>query len=483
MQILVVDDDRAIRDLVRSTLREEGFDVTVAADGETAIEMGRRLPFDLVFCDVKMGSGADFDVLRAFRDEVQTSADIILMTGHASLESAMDAVRGGARDYIVKPFSVAELSNLARSAMERRRLVRAASKATESESGYPDLIGKSPAMNEVFRNIERISMTDLAVLISGESGTEKEAVARTIHARSPRASQPFVAVNCGALPEGLLERELFGYSRGAFPGAASDRRGLFEEAAGGTLLLDEITELSPGFQAKLVAVLQEGEVRRVGSSVPSRLDVRLMTTANRDPEVLVATGLFREDLMHRISMVSFRLPPLRERSGDIDLLIPSLLARYRPVTMPALRVSPEAFVCMRAYSWPGNVREMRHAMQRIATTASGNIVRLADLPDKIRTATGELDELLHEMPSQDVVGAAWTAKASVPARDTNHPDAAWLPLGEIERRYLVRVLYHTRGNKKRAAEILGVDRKTLSRMVERHTINVGRIKRDVRGLR
>lgn len=483
MQILVVDDDRSIRDLVRTTLCEQGFDVAVAADGESAIEMGRRLPFDLVFCDVKMGNNTEFDVLRTFRDEVQTSADIIFMTGHASLDSAMDAVRGGARDYIVKPFSESELASLARSSMERRRLVRAAAKAAEPAAGSPDLIGKSPAMQEVFRNVERLALTDLAVLISGESGTEKEAVARTIHANSPRASRPFVSINCGALPEGLLERELFGHHRGEFSGDVAARRGLFEEAAGGTLLLDEITELSPGFQQKLADVLQDGEITRSGSNVPAKLDVRLITTANRDPEVLVATGLFREDLMRRISVVSFRLPPLRERSGDIDLLIPSFLARYRPAALPSLRVSAEAFVCLRAYAWPGNVREMRHAMQRIATTATGNIVRLSDLPDKIRTSTGELDELLHEMPSQDVVGAAWTAKSATPPRDPGHPDSAWLPLGEIERRYLVRVLYHTRGNKKRAAEILGVDRKTLSRMVERHTINVGRIKRDVRGLR
>lgn len=484
MQILVVDDDRVVCDLVRSALLEDGFDVTVAPDGPTAIEIGRKQPFDLVFCDVKVGNATGGDVLRAFRDEMQPTADIILMTGQASLDSAMEAVRGGARDYIVKPFSVNELSSLARSAMERRQSVRAAARTVEADSGFPDLLGRSPAMAEVFRNIDRISMTDLAVLISGESGTEKEAVARTIHAKSPRASRPFVAVNCGSLPEGLLERELFGHVKGALPGAVADRRGLFEEAAGGTLLLDEVAELSPGFQARLAEVLQSGEVRRVGADSATKLDVRLIATANRDPEVLVSTGLFREDLMHRLSVVSFRLPPLRERSGDIDVLVPAFLSRYRPANMTQMRVAAEALVCLRAYAWPGNIRELRHAMQRIATTVSGHIVRLADLPDKIRTSTGELDELLHEMPSQDVVGAAWPAKpGSAPARDPNDPDAAWLPLAEIERRYLVRVLYHTRGNKKRGAEILGVDRKTLSRMVERHSVNVARIKRDVRGLR
>ncbi len=264
MQILVVDDDRSVREMVCEVLRDDGFNVEAAPDGETAIEMGRSQAYDLVFCDVKMGKTSGFDVLRAFKEDVQPDADIILMTGHASLESALEAVRGGARDYIVKPFSIEELSSLARTAMERRKMVREAPAVVEQPAEFADLIGRSAPMIEVFKTIGRVAMTDLPLLICGESGTGKEVIARTIHANSPRSSNPFVAVNCGALTETLLETELFGHVKGAFTGANTDRRGLFEEASGGTLLLDEVTETSPAFQVKLLRVLQENEVRRVG---------------------------------------------------------------------------------------------------------------------------------------------------------------------------------------------------------------------------
>ncbi len=490
MQILVVDDDRSVRDMVCEVLRDDGFNVIAAPDGETAIEMGRRQPFDLVFCDVKMGKTSGFDVLRAFKEDVQPDADIILMTGDASLESALEAVRGGARDYIVKPFSIEELSNLAKTAMERRRLAKeAATVVDELPAEFADLIGRSAPMIEVFKMIGRVATTDLPLLICGESGTGKEVIARTIHANSPRNAKAFVAVNCGALTETLLETELFGHVRGAFTGAGSDRRGLFEEANGGTLLLDEVTETSPAFQVKLLRVLQENEVRRVGSNISTKVNVRILATTNRDPEALVTSGLFREDLLYRLNVISLRLPPLRERAGDIDLMIAAFLSRYRKPDAPALRIAPEALERLRSYAWPGNVRELRHTMQRLAVLSTGNVVRVADLPEKVRNTTGELDELLHENPSQDVVGPAWESDGTpkratgAAAKAADDPDRTWLPLSELERRYLVRVLYYTKGNKKRAAEILGVDRKTLSRMVERHAVNVARIKRDVRGLR
>jgi DNA-binding NtrC family response regulator len=489
MQILVVDDDRSVRDMVCEVLRDDGFNVAAAPDGETAIEMGRQQSFDLVFCDVKMGKTSGFDVLRAFKEDVQPDADIILMTGHASLESALEAVRGGARDYIVKPFSIEELSQLARTAMERRKLVReAATIVEEPTTEFADLIGRSTPMIEVFKTIGRVAVTDLPVLICGESGTGKEVIARTIHANSPRASHPFVAVNCGALTETLLETELFGHVKGSFTGAGSDRRGLFEEANGGTLLLDEVTETSPAFQVKLLRVLQENEVRRVGSNVPTKINVRILATTNRDPEALVGSGLFREDLLYRLNVISLRLPPLRERAGDIDLMISAFLSRYRQPDAPPIRIAPEALERLRSYSWPGNVRELRHTMQRLSVLSTGNVIRVSDLPEKIRNTHGELDELLHENPSQDVVGPAWEveakpARGDAAAKPVDDPDRTWLPLSELERRYLVRVLYYTKGNKKRAAEILGVDRKTLSRMVDRHAVNVARVKRDVRGLR
>jgi DNA-binding NtrC family response regulator len=485
MHVLVVDGDRSVRSLVRDALRGDGFDVTVAPDCETAIEVGRRQPFDLVFCDIQAGKRSGLDVLRAFKEELQPETDIILMTGQASLESALEAVRGGARDYIVKPFTGEELAALARTAVGRRRGARASSSTSGRVGEYADYLGRSTAMTEVFKTIERVAANDLPILLWGESGTGKEVTARAIHAASPRGPWPFFTVNCGALTETLLEAELFGCAKGAFPGAVANRPGLFELANGGTVLLKAIAETSLAFQAKLLDALQNNEITRVGSESAIRINVRVLASTTRDPEMAVATGVVRDDLLYRLNMISFRLPPLRERGGDIDLLANAFLNRYRSPESTARRIAPEALQRLRVYSWPGNVRELRQTLQRLAILAPNATIRVADLPEKIRNAAGDLDELLTEMPGQDVGPALKeTARAAEDgqAKPTD-PEHAWFPLVELEKRYLMRVLYHTRGNKKRAAEIIGVDRKTLSRMVERHDINVARIKRDVRGLR
>lgn len=480
MQILVVDDDQAVRQMVGAVLRDDGFEVVEAPDGQTALELGRHRQFDLVFCDVKMGKVSGFDVLRAFREELQPQADIILMTGYASIESALDAVRFGARDYICKPFSIEDLSGVARSAMERRQTVRKAEAEAAAEPEFADFVAKSPAMVNLLKTVTRTAMTDLPTLLFGESGTGKKAVARAIHAASGRAGGPFLSVDCGSLTETLLEAELFGCSAGAFPGATSARRGLLELANGGTLLLDEVTELSLATQDRLLRVLQDGLVTPLGNGTTMVVDVRILATTNRDPEALVAAKQLRNELLYRLNVVSIRVPPLRERGVDIDAMIHVFLSRYRPAGLGTIRFAPEALERLRAYGWPGNIRELRQLMQRIAASSTG-LVRISDLPEHIRNTHGDLDELLHELPSQDVVGPAWSASSQ--GEDAPAGERAWQPLTEIERRYLVRVLYHTRGNKKRAAEVLGVDRKTLSRMVERHSINVTRIKRDVRGLK
>ena len=486
MQVLVVDNDRAVRDLVRNALRSDGFEVTVAPDCETAIEIGRQQLFDLVFCDVKAGSNGSLDALRTFRDEVQPNADLILMTAQASIESALEAVRGGARDYIVKPFTTQELASLARTTRERRGGMRAATAGSGRTAEYADLIGRSAPMSEVFRMIDRVASTDLPILLWVESGTGKEVTARAIHAASGRAKNPIFVINCGALTEILLEAELFGHAKGAFPGAVAANPGLFERAAGGTVLLKGVTEMSLAFQTKLLEALQRGEVIPVGSDERVRIDVRILASTTRDPEIAVASELFRDDMLYRLNMVSFRLPPLRERGGDVDLLAHAFLSRYRAPGATARRIAPEALQRLRVYSWPGNVRELRQTLQRLAVLAPNPTIRVPDLPERIRNTAGDLDQLMHEMPAQDVVGSAWKGSSrpgEAESAKPNDPEHAWLPLGELERRYLVRVLYHTRGNKKKAAEVLDVDRKTLSRMVERHAINVARIKRDVRGIR
>jgi two-component system, NtrC family, response regulator AtoC len=485
MHVLVVDDDRAIRQLVNTALRVDGHEVLEAATGEAALELGRRRQFDLVLCDAKTSRANGYDVLRLFREELQPDADIILMTGQASMETALDAVRCGARDYICKPFSVDDLNGLARTAQERRQFLKE-SKVVSSASEAIGIVGSSAPMQEVFKIVGRVAATDLPVLILGESGTGKGLVARALHAESPRASRPFVSVNCAALTDALLDVELFGHARDAFDGAKGDRPGLFEQANGGTVLLDEVVEASPAIQIKLARLLNEGVVQRSGSTEPLPVDVRVLATTNRDPEALVLSGHFRDDLLHRLNIVTIRLPRLRDRAADIEPLAAVFLARFAPPKSSSTRLSPEALDRLRAYAWPGNVRELRHTMQRLATSTQGTI-RVSDLPEHIRNAHGDLDELLHEIPGKDVVGPAWTSSgASRPGlgpESEQGADRTWVPLSEIERRYLVRVLYHTRGNKKRAAEILEVDRKTLSRMVERHVINVARIKRDVRGRR
>jgi two-component system response regulator AtoC len=485
MQILVVDHDHAVRQMVGAVLRDDGFEVVEAADGESALALGRSKRFDLVFCDPEIGEG---QVLRALKDELQPDADIILMTADGSQAFDLAAARSGAPGCIRKPFSVQDLSGLARTTVERRRHVRPVA-VPDLGIDIADLIGQSPLMMEVFKTISRVARTDLPVLITGESGTGKEVIARTVHANSGRATRPFVSLNCAALTETLLERELFGYSRDGF-GAPAGHQGLFELADGGTLLLDEVTEITPACQARLLRVLQDGEVRRLGSSATMPVDVRILATTNRDPGALVASGQLRDDLLFRLNVVSLRLPPLRDRTGDIDLMISAFMARHSSPSGAPTRMAPEAVERLKAYRWPGNVRELRHTVQRLAGEASG-IIRVANLPERIRNAHGDLDELFHEMPGQDVVGPAWMSFGDAKGTDGDGgmglgiggADRTWLPLGEIERRYLVRVLYFTRGNKKRAAEILGVDRKTLSRMVERNAISVARIKRDVRGQR
>jgi DNA-binding NtrC family response regulator len=487
MHVLVVDDDGAIRSLVTRVLRADGLDVTEAPDGETALEIARKTDFDMVLCDINMGRLNGFDVLRAFKEEIQPGADFVLMTGQASLEAALEAVTSGAQDYIVKPFRIEDLTALAQNTLERRRLMHdMAAEAPEPIPEFEGLIGRSRPMIEVFKTVGRIAGTDLPVLISGESGTGKEVIARTIHNRSPRSAKSFAAINCGALTDTLLDAELFGHVKGSFTGAGSDRRGLFEEANGGTLLLDEVTETSAAFQVKLLRVLQESEVRRVGANTYHKINVRIIATTNRDPEALVSAGFFREDLLYRLNVISLHLPPLRERGEDIDLMIWGFLQQFRPPGAPPVRIAPEALAKLKAYAWPGNVRELRHTIQRILALNSGAVVRVKDLPEKVQNAEGDLDDLLETgAPDEAAKAAAPTAASQRTAATeaTARPAAGeegWPPLSELERRYLLRVLYHTCGNAKRAAEILGVDRKTLSRMVERHAIDIDGVRRDTR---
>ena len=441
MKVLVVDDEDVVRELVRDAMVEQGYQVSVAASGKHALELGGEIEFDLVFCDVVMDGLSGFEVLKAFRGTLRSQAEIVLMTGQASVEAAIEAVQHGANDYICKPFSIGVLQAIA-SAVEQRRYPSKLVTIENSRTPQQEILGNSPAMIEVVKTAARVALTDLPVMIRGESGTGKELLARLIHRKSLRAERPFVAVNCGALPDTLLESELFGHTRGAFTGAESARRGLFEEADGGTLLLDEVTETSPAFQVKLLRVLQEGEFRPLGTNAKKRVNVRVLAATNRDPQTMVEQGLFRQDLLYRLQGVSIMLPPLRDRRDDVRPMALAFLAQYGAVAR-RLSITKDALLALERYSWPGNVRELKHLMQRLAALSSG-IIRIEDLPPEF-VSTPRVASVMN-----DIV-----------------PEGEMPTLDQLESSYLLRVLSAVGGNKSRAAQVMGVDRKTLYRMIDR----------------
>lgn len=441
MKILVVDDEEPIRELVRAAMIDRGYHVWCAAGGREAVDLGAECDFDLVFSDVVMEGMNGFEVLKTFRSTLRSHAEIVLMTGQASVEAAIEAVQYGANDYICKPFSIGVIQAIA-SAVEQRRFPSKLVQIDSQHAPQQEILGNSAIMIDVVKTAARVALTHLPVMIRGESGTGKELIARLIHRKSSRSERPFVAVNCGALPDTLLESELFGHTRGAYTGAESARRGLFEEADGGTLLLDEVTETSPAFQVKLLRVLQEGEFRPLGTNSKKRVNVRALSATNRDPQSLIEQGLFRQDLLYRLQGVCITLPPLRERREDVRSMALAFLAQYSAPSR-RLSITKDALLALERYRWPGNIRELKHLMQRLAAL-SGGIIRLEDLPAEI-VSTPRMASLMNEV---------------IPEGD--------LPtLDQLESSYLVRVLGAVGGNKSRAAQVMGVDRKTLYRMIER----------------
>ena len=453
MHALVIDDDPQVRGFVGLVLLDDGWQVSEADSAETAFEMLREQKWSAVFCDVVMGGADGFSVLKRFKEELPQTK-VVLMTGHGTAAGALDATAFGAYDYLLKPFGVEALKSLSSALAQRlsktphhRLLSRKSAGASESDL---DLVGRSGVFIDVMKQVGRVAGTNLPVLLTGESGTGKELVASALHHRSKRAEKSFVAVNCGAIPSELIESELFGHVRGSFTGADRDRRGLWEEADGGTIFLDEITETTPGFQVKLLRALQEGEIRRVGSNQTQKLDVRVIAASNQDVEAEVKAGRFRQDLFYRLNAVSIVLPPLRERREDILPLTKCFADRVYSLNS-SVAFSPEVLAMLETYPWPGNIRELENAVVRAAAMCDGTI-RTQDLPDRVRNYREAVNG---EMPI-----------------DVNQTDLdeEWVPLAEIEGRYVTRVLAHTRGNKQAAARVLSVDRKTLDRMIKRHKI-------------
>jgi DNA-binding NtrC family response regulator len=443
-RILVVDDDRAMCQLLTDLLREEACEVEVAHDGESAIEIFRARRFDLVITDLMMPKMRGIELVERLR-EIDSSAPVLLITAFGTIESAVEAMHAGAFHYVTKPFHNDEIIIHVKRALEQKFLreeVRRLRTEVQARERFQNIIGQSEAMQRVYEIIAQVSDLPANVLIEGESGTGKELIARAIHASSARASGPFIAVNCAAIPETLLESELFGYVRGAFTDAKKDRRGLFQEAHGGVLFLDEIGEVPLTLQAKLLRVLEDKEVRPLGANQAVKVDTRLLSASNRNLDELARAGKFRQDLYYRLNVIRIELPPLRRRAEDIPLLVNHFVQKFAAgANRKVDGIEPAALAALKAYDWPGNIRELEHTVERAVLLGKSAVVSLDDLPP----------ELFPRGDSAVVVEQAL---------------AKQLSLRDLERDYIAKVLEATHGNKTEAARILGVDRTTLYRKLE-----------------
>jgi DNA-binding NtrC family response regulator len=449
-RILVIDDDLETCNFLTEIFAEEGWQVASSQSAEAARNAVEKTHFDLIVSDINLGGRTTgVGLLREFK-AVSPASEVILISGFGTLETAVEAVREGAFDYISKPFNVNEVIATGRRALKGRDAGAPATVLLKEYSEASGLVGHSHKMIELYKQIALVAPSRSTVLITGESGTGKELVARALHLNSLRSQGAFVAVNCGAITETLLESELFGHVKGSFTGSTGDKRGLFEEANAGTILLDEIGETSLALQVKLLRVLQEGEMRRVGSARPVRTDVRVLAATNRDLEHEVKEGRFREDLYYRLSVVTLRVPALRERTEDLPILAANALRHSREAGARATTISEETLAVLNQYEWPGNVRELENTIAHAALYARGNVITPEDLPAKVR-------------------------KQPRPTEPENKTQSMFkdLPsLDELERRYVIHVLQTVGGSRTRAAEVLGIDRRTLYRMAERFGINL-----------
>jgi two-component system response regulator PilR (NtrC family) len=454
-RVLIVDDERSMRDLLSMSLQRAGHEVTTADGGETAIEAIRKESFDGIITDLRMPKVDGLEVLRAARDLSPETA-VIVVTAMASTETAVEAMKLGAYDYITKPFKLDEVNLILKNGLERKRLrdenlyLR---RQLETQHRFENIIGKSRRIMEVFDTIRKIADSPATAMITGESGTGKELVARAIHFNSQRRDQPFVSVNCGAIPEGLMESELFGHVKGSFTGAVANKVGLFTAAEGGTLFLDEITEIPPLLQVKLVRAIQMREVRRVGDTKDVKTDVRLIAASNRDLETAVREGVMREDLFYRLNVIPIELPPLRERHEDIPLLVAHFVQRFSKELGKDVRgVTPEAMAVLERHHWPGNIRELENAIERAIVLGNGDTVGVDSLPESVRRERPAREPEILDVPEEGL-----------------DLDAT---LDDLERRYLQIALERTRGVQTKAAELLRMTFRQFRYKVQKH--NLGR---------
>ena len=449
--LLVVDDDPVTVNLLKEVLTKEGYEVITALSGQEAMARGMEDFFDIVITDMRLGDQDGMEVLRSFR-KLTPETTVIMITAFGSIETAIEAIREGAFDYISKPFKLDEIKFTIRRALEQRRLLqenRFYRQELLSKYQFKNVIGRTSQMFQVYKTIAKVADTKSTVLLYGERGTGKELIARSLHYNSHRNDRPFIPVDCASLVENLMESELFGHVRGAFTGALIAKKGLFEESEGGTIFLDEVTNLSLSIQAKLLRFLQEHEIKRVGGTESIKVDVRVIAAANQLLEPLVNSEKFREDLFDRLNVVSIILPPLRERIEDIPLLANHFLQKFSEENQKNIsHISPEALEILTQYSWPGNVRELENTIERAVILSIHPIILPEDLPQKFLQAVAE------KRPEK------------IQEKQPLFPEKL-LPLKEIEKSYVLRVLQETKGNKKKASEILGIDRTTLYRILEK----------------
>ena len=448
--ILVIDDEEKLTAIFQRTLEREGYRVSVANDAESAlriIKSPERL--DIILCDLKLPGDIDGLQILDEAKRYQKEADYIIITAYATVQTAIDAMKKGAFDYLIKPAPLDELKLMIHRLLDTRHLRDENEQLKEmfhEKYSFQNIIGISKGLGDVLGRVAKVAKSNVSVLLRGESGTGKEIIARTIHSASPRHDKPLIKVNCSAIPDTLLESELFGYTRGAFTGAYEDRNGLFKVADGGTIFLDEIGEISPALQVKLLHVLQDGEFQRLGDYTESiKVDVRIVAATNKNLEEAVEKGSFRKDLYYRLNVIPILIPPLRERKEDIPYLVEHFMKKYAPPGT-SYTISKEVFSLLNAYHWPGNIRELENAIEHAIVMAEGNNIGVDDLPLAIKT--------YNEQGIQD----------------THSPDINHATLEEMERHALLNALNKTRGNFTRAARLLGITRRTLGYRIKKYKL-------------
>jgi DNA-binding NtrC family response regulator len=450
-KILIVDDEKSLLDLLSRVFTKEGYQVQTTTSAQRAMEIIEKEDLDLLIADIRLPEMSGMEILKRCR-EIRPDVPVIMITAYGNMKQAIEALKMGALDYIIKPFDIEELKITVAKGMEKRRLEQEnllLKREIRERYSFENMIGKSRAMQEIFALIEKIASTDSTVLITGESGTGKEMAARAIHVLSRRSDRPFVSINCAALPENLLESELFGHVKGAFTGAVSDKKGMFEVAQHGTLFLDEVGEMSPWTQVKLLRALQERKIRRVGGTEEIPVDVRIIAATNQDLKKRIEEGKFREELYYRLNVISFEMPPLRRRVEDIPLLVNHFLQKYcQQMGKKMKRISPEAMSLLEMYNWPGNVRELENVIERVVAIEDRETITPASLPPEITQPARKEETQVIFNPGFNLMDY----------------------LDDIAKRYVRQAMMAANWNMRQAASLLGISYRSIRYLMDKYRI-------------